>query len=1115
MTRTLALVPDLSSHRMLIRGTFTCVLLALLFATPVLAEPSAQPGDGTAADEAEDLPEGATVLRNIRHPHLAPDGSQIAFTQGGHIWQTEGSGGEARRLTRHEADDTTPLYSPDSQTLAFASNRDGAYNVYLIPARGGAPRQLTFTSSTDYPMAWMPDGEALIIMSTRSLSIELWRLPINGGTPTRLTGFGAYHGHVCSDGERLVYSMSRGIADPWQRRYQGSAAYDVYIQPLAEGKQAIPTRLTESRYNVFNPHITACGEYVLYRAEADGQFNLYRQALPAATAEGEGNGDGEEEDAPAPEQLTFFETHDGIESMRYTPEQDAVAFAREFELYLLPMATAEIAESEEDEHAFEPERLVVYALEDDTQESMRRRIVDKGLQQADANDERIVFSLEGDIWSMPVNGGRAERLFGSEHLDQWPRLGPDGVRIAYFRQSGDTSNIFVHDLRTNESTQITDSQEGDFYHDFSPEGDAIVFASDRGGQRDIFLVELEDPTQVTQLTDSPGSDDDPTFTPCGEYIVFDSARSQGQQGIWIMERDGSNPRELFNSARYEQVPRISPDGRFVVFESIDMNTQGQLPEIRFGSLDGGATMSLGQGRLPLFSGDGRYVMFESEGELMRVETPERVVTPERVPMLAQIERPLSEHYRNLFLEAWSALRAGFYDEQMHGVDWDSVRERYLPLVEQCRTDAEFSILMNRALGELGASHMGYMRPRPNPNPDSQLRYLGGELRLVHTPRGFAMRVKETLRNGPLDQAWVRPGDHIFAVNGTRLRPDVNFFRLLTGERDVTLLVSTGEEWDRARRVEVELASAQQRQALEQHEWERRNMRLVASQSRNRVGYVHLSGMNPQNLSKITRWIQTVGNRHDALVLDVRNNGGGNIHNQLMDIFTRETRGVMHPRGGRQVPTPQVTWNKPVIVLVNERSFSDAEVFPHMFQQAGRGLVVGTETPGGVIGTRNIQLRDGSQLRIPMVGFFSVDGHNLEGHGVQPDVVVVKTLEDVANDRDPQLERAVQLVLAELEEEAAEDEEAEADDAEARPDDENDAEENDEADDAARPDEDEDTEEDDAEEGNGTPEAENGNGENGNGESDEREEDAGDDSDEEEDEPQEESNGDEPQGDDDE
>jgi len=187
-----------------------------------------------------------------------------------------------------------------------------------------------------------------------------------------------------------------------------------------------------------------------------------------------------------------------------------------------------------------------------------------------------------------------------------------------------------------------------------------------------------------------------------------------------------------------------------------------------------------------------------------------------------------------------------------------------------------------------------------------------------------------------------------------------------------------------------------------------------------VGYVHLNQMDPENLARFQQAVAGFQAAKDVkgMILDVRENGGGNIHVQLMAILQARPFVRLEPRGQARITQPQLYWDKPIVLLVNERSFSDAEVFPWSFRAAGLGKTVGMPTPGGVIGTNDITLSDGSKFRIPRVGWYSLDGKNLEGHGFVPDYVVPESSEDRLAGRDPQLGKAIELILEQMQAPAA-------------------------------------------------------------------------------------------------
>ncbi|MCS6860474.1 MAG: S41 family peptidase, partial [Abditibacteriales bacterium] len=194
-------------------------------------------------------------------------------------------------------------------------------------------------------------------------------------------------------------------------------------------------------------------------------------------------------------------------------------------------------------------------------------------------------------------------------------------------------------------------------------------------------------------------------------------------------------------------------------------------------------------------------------------------------------------------------------------------------------------------------------------------------------------------------------------------------------------------------------------------WVKEREQITEKLSNGRVGYLHLSAMNDENLERFKRAVFGDLQEKDGLVLDVRFNGGGSIADEILAILQDKVFSYRSMRGDpRQLNAPLHVWTKPTVVLINEASFSNAEVFPWGFKALKLGKVVGVPTYGGVIGTGSTTLIDGSVLRTPTTGAFTLDGVNMENNGCPPDIYVENSPEDVYQKRDRQLERAVQEVM---------------------------------------------------------------------------------------------------------
>jgi len=232
------------------------------------------------------------------------------------------------------------------------------------------------------------------------------------------------------------------------------------------------------------------------------------------------------------------------------------------------------------------------------------------------------------------------------------------------------------------------------------------------------------------------------------------------------------------------------------------------------------------------------------------------------------------------------------------------------------------------------------------------------------------------------------------------------------DKQVELLVNARPGREGARTVKIKPISKSAAEDLEYEQWVRKRRQMVDTLSAGRFAYLHIRSMDQPSLRRFQRELFGDAQSKAGLVLDVRFNGGGRIHDDLLALLIRKPHVYEIPRDAERSTQPFQVWNRPVILVINEYSSSDAEVFPNGFRQYGLGKIVGVPTYGGVIGTTDITLIDGSRFRIPRTGWFTLDGKNLENTGVQPDIRVEHSPEDNANDTDRQLEAAVRELLVE-------------------------------------------------------------------------------------------------------
>ena len=819
-----------------------------------------------------------------------------------------------------------------------------------------------------------------------------------GGTPRRLTFDGGREGSVSPDGKWLVYV--RGFNSTYWDNYTGSANYDIYLVPMAGGT---PKRLTKTDGNEHYPFFSKDGKTIYFVAEEGGVANFY--AMPTEGGEAR--------------QVTSWE---GLDVQRPDLSWDGktVVFERGGKLCWTDL----------EKPGKEPTQIPLKVNSDVRNSGIETRTITEGGEHVSVSSDgtRLAFSLRGDIWIMASSGGEATRITEGPANDQWPKFSPDGSKIAYFSNAKDNNDLFVIDLSSRKVTQVTKHKSDDMFHNWSPDGKSLVFCSERSGNRDIWVIELETGT-ARQITKHQGGDDDPCFSPDGKLIAFDSGRA-GTQAIYVCDVNGENIRRVTPGSGFLQVPCFSPDGQMLVYEAFQpgSNESGGLFVI---SVQGGPSMQISRdGQTACWSPRGDFIYFAAKrraGEgVYRVRAPESVEAGERVPFIGKVTVELRKELAQLFDEAWNALGNGFYDTKMHGVDWKAMRKKYRPMAIDAENKIEFQNIVRQMLAELGASHLGIWGGASAGNSVTpqvaQTGYLGLQFEESAEKSG-GFKVKDVLRGGPADAAGLRVGDIVLGLGNTKLTAETNLDKVLAGvvgkELPLIFRPTSEDGLGTPRRASIKPASFGRIRAIKARNWERTCIQRVGQSTKGRIAYIHLSAMNSQNLQKFQQTIARLNRsrRVKGLIIDVRNNGGGNIHNQLMQVLWAKPLAKVKVRGRRAAPQPALYWDRPVVCLINERSFSDAEVFPYMFKTAGIGKVIGVPTAGGVIGTVNITLSDGSSFRIPRSGFMGMDGTNLEGLGVKPDVLVEETSEDRISGRDPQLKKAIEVLIGEIREQA--------------------------------------------------------------------------------------------------
>jgi len=423
--------------------------------------------------------------------------------------------------------------------------------------------------------------------------------------------------------------------------------------------------------------------------------------------------------------------------------------------------------------------------------------------------------------------------------------------------------------------------------------------------------------------------------------------------------------------------------------------------------------------IPTAKGD--KLLVRRKGEYCIIEPKEGQKFEKKLNLagLETVVDPVAE-WEQLFTEAWRLERDYFYDPNLHGVDWNLMRERYSALLKDAVTRWDVNYLIGELIGELNSSHTYRSGGDVENPPQRPVGYLGVDYALENG----AYRIKKIIETASWDAEQrsplkapgvnVKEGDYLLAVNGQPLdisqEPHAAFQGL--ADKPVILTVNDKPSPDGAREVLVQTLSSEYR--LRHLAWIESNRKRVEEATGGKVGYVYVPDTGRGGQSELVRQFRAQFNKA-GLIIDERFNSGGQIPDRFVELLARKTLNYWGVRDGADWAWPQVAHSGPKAMLINGWSGSGGDCFPFYFKKAKLGPLVGTRTWGGLIGmTGNPLLIDDGRVTVPTFGIYNTDGEwDVEGKGVSPDIEVDDRPDLVVAGHDPCLEKAIEVLLEEL------------------------------------------------------------------------------------------------------
>ncbi|MEC7565727.1 MAG: S41 family peptidase [Planctomycetota bacterium] len=851
----------------------------------------------------------------------------------------------------------SPMVS--GQRIFFNSDRDGTMNIWSMDFSGGDWKQHTHHQGFDVLRPALHDGRIVY-----QLGADLMLLDLQLGSSRRISI------RLASDFQQAANKWIRqpvSFLDSYSLSEDGTqlaltSRGQIVVLPVDQGRSTLITRAVGVRYrsSFFQPE----QDSIISLSDESGEYEFWR--LPV-------QGIGERQ------QLT---KNGDVFRYRPTPSPDGKHFAF----------------SDKNHH--------LWVVDVDNQ---KRR--------------RIGISNTGNFYDLAWSA--------------------DSRWLAYVQPAENlTDQIWIWDSGTRESTTVTTDRADSYSPAWSPDGKFLYFLSDRhlrSSVRSPWGPRQPEPyfdrtTKIYQLalqqaTQSPFAEPTELTMKPTEKGAVEKETNTGSEELPAIElqdiqrRISVVPVEPGNYSDLE-----ATDGYLYWTSTVrDRSTTDHLRAIkRKHDADPVTVMSdINSYRM---THNGKYLATRRQDEFyvfpVNGKGPDSL-SDARVSLAGwEFEIDQVEEWRQMFVDAWRLERDYFYDKNLHGVDWKEVLARHLPLVDRVTDRAELNDLLEQMVGELEALHI-YVRggEHRDADPGASPASLGAILTRSDEQQGYLVEhVYQTDpdypdRIAPLarPEVAVAAGAIIRQVNGVDVLSVPHINRLLNNQsgKQIRLQVQDAQQKP-LRDVVVRGVSMAQEADMRYDQWEYTRRQVVEDSGNQRIGYVHLRAMGQANIAEWAREFYPVHDRQ-ALIIDVRNNRGGNIDSWILEKLLRQAWFYWKPRVGRPYWNMQYAFRGHMVVLCNERTASDGEAFAEGFRRLGLGKVIGTRTWGGEIWLSiNNRLVDRGYASAAQTGVYGPEGKWLiEGHGVDPDIVVDNLPHATFSGQDAQLEFAIKYLLEEI------------------------------------------------------------------------------------------------------
>ncbi len=1008
-------------------------------------------------------------------PKFSPDGRQIAFTGqydgDEQVYVVPATGGAPKQLTYYPAQGPLPPrwgydhqvygWTPDGKEILLRSLRDADGGrtetaLYTVQATGGLPEALPMPTSGAGDFS--PDGK-LVVYSPLFRDFRTWKR-YEGGWAQDLSIFDldSHEGlnitnHPRSDrdpmwiGDKIYFSSDRDgtlnlfaydteagsisqltQSKTWDVRWpsadeRGRIVYELdgelHIYDTGSGQDrkidiTVPNdgvAMRPSRYsaakNIEAFQLSPKGERALFVARGDIFTAPIEKGAPRNLTSSSNAHDKWARWSPDGAKIAFISDLSGEDEI-YIIDQDGSSPAEQLTRNGEGMRYAPAWSPDGKRLAFSDKRgkVVVLTLEDkklvEIADEKRGLVMDYSWSPEGGH---LAFSLTDPsqfssiyIWS--VADGQTKRVTGELFNEEEPVWDPEGNYLFYLsdREYAPQVSTFEWNYATNRTTGIFAlALRKDVEHPFPPESDEVTIEKDDEAEG-----------EKEEETDKPSE----------------------EKGYIEIDFDGLAARAIRIPVESDNYGNLHANKGHLLYQNQGAFLYGREsyaePALMIFSFeDREATEIADDVSGFVLSADGSKVLVRQGRDYNLYSAKPKADDKKNVSTTGlMVDRVPAQEWMQMFDEVWRQVRDWFYVENMHGYDWPALREQYRPLVKHVAHRSDLNYVLGEMVAELSVGHT-YIQGGDFEIPErSKVGLPGARFELddkagrYRIAKIFAGQNEETRYRSPLTEVGVdaKVGDYLLAIDGVELDANDNPYRLLQHKtHTVTLTLNDQPTTEGARKVTYQPVTSES--ALLYLGWVNHNRETVDKSTDGRVAYLHIPDMGSRGISEfIKQYYSQI--RKEGLIVDVRANGGGNVSQWIIERLDSKLLGTRFGSTREDAATyPYTVFHGHMVCLLNETSASDGDIFPYYFRESGLGPLIGKRSWGGVVGySPRGPLIDGGMVVVPQSGTNAADGSwVIEGHGVDPDILVENDPASVIAGRDPQLERGIQEVLKAMKE----------------------------------------------------------------------------------------------------